>query len=830
MISGLSAAFHAAKNHVKKQIAAKFKSRDVRVVPDPARQTRSGLPVSPPEEQPHLNERKVDEPDQPVKLYLKPSDEPDPEQKDTGEAPVSVRRYPSRHPNPLTWFTSKTMDDIENQEQPLNTPKKAQKDALAKLGFELSELKRDARRLRRRNQLKQYTEIEQSLQTQPIEATLTLLKSFELTSLEHHLPVLENLFSTAKPGKPAVIETEPAQDDSLLSDIEDEEIIPDIPTNTQPRAVQHFHDGKINLVIGDITRLKQDHNIPVEAIICPAGGLAKSSPARDQVLTTEPGMATDEFQSKLNRLQSGSSALMPSVGLADQGVKYILHPITPRPGEPEAHNLLLSSYVTSISNAIEKGVSSIALPVMGDELIGLNHDNACKLALGAVLHCLSAISKEQTLPKIYFVYPDKPESRPQLESMQQKIEDIPESLLISSTDNPDKLPVPKLDKKDTLRLMAKILPSGHAWTTRGKLNWMNKEIEQLCKMIYQGKFDVKRFNHITAYLHDAQMKMYNLVETGSIAPSECPLLEEYFEQRIEMLEIYERKHNQLTNRRLMTEDAGRYNAESRFASCPLSVKMAFTDNFDNYCNVAFEAHHLQASPVRNNTRDQKPAGKISRPVHGVMNACRTSLWVKALIHLYQKHGDEEACKILDEEIPLIQMAAIYSNSSTLANQQARERESAEFCKQALIDEGVDHATAEQIASAISGKSKQYSEKGKSIIEKVLHDAIALEKLRHCESFQLEQELDFISQFSGLSMAVRDIERMTKDVAKTIHRQKDMIRAPVISLKGAAIDFSPSASFSASQKEKWEHAEYPYSALESSVEKHSQFLESLLNDD
>ena len=811
MISGISAAFHAARDHLKKRIAAKFKSRDVRVLADPEKQVRSPSPVSSPSSgQTHLGERKVDEAVPSEKPYLY-SPQPDSQTEDR-EPRTELPRPQQPKTNPLKYFTSEKPDDSEEDDQ-----SQTLKDTLAKLGFELSELKRDAWRLRNKTRLQQYQTLEQALQTQPPETVLTLLKELQSPSLSYHIPIIEKHLATTDQETPA----------RPLTTLGDDEDIPDIPDDIQPRAVQHFSNGNINMVIGDITRLKQDHDIPVEAIISPAGGLGELSPARKQVLAAEPLMATPEFQKRLGELESGRSALMPATKLAEQGVKYIVHPVTPRPGEPEPQNLLLASYLMAISQAIQKGATSLALPVIGDEGQGLNPENACKLALGTVMHCLRALPKGQAAPKIYFVFPDQPEYLPQIESMEQTLEEIPDKPPSSRESIENELPVLQLSNKYTLRLMAKILPSGHAFTTRGKIKWMNKEIEQLCKMMYLGEFNLERYDRITGYLHNAQMKMYDLVETGDIRPSECMLLNDYFEKRIEMLEIYERKYGKAVSRKVMSRDVDKYNAGSRFATCPPPVKIAFVNNFDGYCEQVFKAHHLRAVAA---DKTEKKAGKIARPVHGVMHASRTALWVKALIHLYQKHGDPEALQIREEEIPMIQMAAICNSCSAHANRQESELENSRLCRQALMDEGVDEVTADHISSAIPGKNKRYTRPGtKDILEKVLHDAVALEKLRYCETFQLEQELDFVKVFEGQGLAMDDIKKMTGDVASTIHRQHDMMRAPVMSLEGTPLPFDQQPSFNARQKERWEHTEHPYSAMEVSVEKHHRFLEEMLID-
>lgn len=822
MISGLSAAFHAAKDHIKKRITAKFKSRDVRVVTDPERQTRS--PFLPPTDQPPIHERKIDEPDTPVEPYLHPPDEQDTTESSASSATGLPQRRLKKAENPLSYFSARIAVEDENPDK-----SQREKDTFTRIGFELSELKRDARRLRKEERLAQYDAIEKTVKAGSLTATLAHIKEFQLASLEHHIPVIEELLrsfsepNTPPPVTPSSKKEEPV---SLVA----EEVIPDIPSDIRPGAVQQFHDGKLNLVVGNIAKLKQDHGITAEAVICPAGGMAKLCSATQQVHDAEPLMATPEYLTKLDQLKSGQSALMPAAKLTEQGVKYIVHPVTPRPGEPTPHNLLLAGYFQSITQAMDKGVSSIALPVIGDERQGLNPENACNLALNAAMHCLKALPKEQRPPKIYFVFPDQPEFQPHMERMQQKLEyEIPEHALSPLDQKEGELPVAQLSDQKLRRLMGKILPYGHAFTTRGKIKWMSGEVEQLCKMMYKGGFDQKRYNRITEYLHNASMKMHDLTDQGSITPAEFTLLNDYFEQRIELLEIYERKSGKHLAHKMLSRDIARYNAESCFPACPPTAKMAFVNHFDTYCDQAFKAHHLRAIPKSPNTKAERQSGKIARPVNGVMHASRTALWVKALINLYQKHGNEEALKIRPEEVPMIQMAAIYNSCSAHANKTEREREGTALCKHALMDEEVDEATADQISSAIAGKNKPYSQDGKSIIEKVLHDAVALEKLRHCENFELEKELDFIQEFSGQTLAMDDISKMSKGVVKTIRHQQDLMKSPTVIQHGTSFFSSPPPSFSVTQKEKWEHAGHPYSTIEISAETHSQFLDNLLNE-
>ena len=830
MISGLSAAYHAAKDHIKKRITAKFKSRDVRIVPDPERQTRS--PFLPPTDQPAIHKRKVDEPETPVEPYLSSQDEEDTEER-TSPAPVLPQRRLKKADSSLSYFSGRISGEDEKPDQ-----KQTEKDTFTRIEFELRELKRDAKRLRRKAKLQQYEIIEKAVKARSLPATLAHIKEFQLVSLEHHAPVIEALLQSSvettettepPPPPPATPSSTKEEPIPRVFDKDDEEI-PEIPTEIHPGAVQQYHDGKLNLVVGDIARLKQEHGIIAEAVICPAGGMAKLCPATKQVLDAEPLMSAPDYLKKLNQLKSGQSALMPTAKLAEQGVKYVVHPITPRPGEPTPHNLLLASYFQSITHAMDKGVSSIALPVIGDEQLGLNPENACNLALNAVMHCLKALPEGQQPPKIYFVFPDQPEFKPQIERMQQKLEyEIPEHALSSSDQAESELPVVQLGEQEVQRLMGKILPRGHAFTTRGKVKWMNGEVEKLCKMMYKGEADLRRYDRITEYLRNASMKMYDLTDQGIITPAEFTLLNDYFEQRIELLEIYERKSGKRLAHKMLSKDVTRYNAESRFPSCHPTAKMAFVNHFDAYCDQAFKAHHLRAVPPGPNTRAERQSGKIARPVNGAMHAARTALWVKAMIHLYQKHGNAEALQIREEEIPMIQMAAIYNSSSAHASKTEREREGAALCKHALMDDDVDETTADQISSAIPGKNKPFSTDGKSIVEKVLHDAVALEKLRYCEHFELEKELDFVKEFPGQTLAMEDVSKMSKEVAKTIRHQQDLMKAPTISRYGSPFYSSPPPSFSVTQKEQWEHAEHPYSTIEISAETHSRFIDDALND-
>ena len=819
-VSRLKAAYHIAREKWQERNDRAYKNRNVRVLPNPVHQSRESIPDSRPPDT-LIAQRKIAQRNaalrsvtpqlhQPDSLTLEET-ESNVDIDETVETPYTVPKKTISDEHPLAYFGLDTKQSSSPQwhQHSLQT-------ITEKLETHLQLLKEDARLLKRTDITLHIEFIEDALSKSTPDVILEHIEQSPLKSLGAFQAAYDYLiYGQTSTPKPAFSTTH----------------APRTVEDVQRDTLKSFNGSQVNILVGDITKLKDVHGLPVEGIVYPFGELAHTSKAKQQIQEAEPFLKDDALEKKLKQLQGGSASMSPASELKSQGAQHIIYQILPRSGESETKERLIYSYLSAMGRAREKGLQTIALPVVNP---GIPPEQACAFALRAVSYCQNHPETGHAAPKVYFTFPNDKQNRDMYRAMDQLLAGqlLPE--VNESSTSTERLPKLAIPPSDTLKLIGKILPTRHGFrfklTAKQKVKWMNNEIHQVCTLMSQGKCSHARFEKINTYVENAYSHMLDQILEEQIPVQHLKGLQNYFERQLQLLELFKRKQDRIKTHQQFARKASSNVENSAFPLCPVPVKQAMVQEFDHYSNQVLHRYYLKPMAGSGAVANEKPIGKIPRPYNGIANAGRTAVWVKALIHLYQKHGDEVAVKIQEEDIPLIQMAAIYDGCARRdEGENLWESESVEACRLKLMEDGVDAQTAQQIAAAIKGKNKPLSEH-KDIIEKVLHDAVALDTMRRKQMFNIE-ELNFTRQFQDQQIATEDIESMTKEVLRTIHRQHDLSLPITLKNGKKTLTVQPvQPSFDIKKKEVWELSQQPYSDIEEDLETHSPFIARLLIDE
>ena len=188
------------------------------------------------------------------------------------------------------------------------------------------------------------------------------------------------------------------------------------------------------------------------------------------------------------------------------------------------------------------------------------------------------------------------------------------------------------------------------------------------------------------------------------------------------------------------------------------------------------------------------AEKIARYHHGIQHVTRAGLYVPVLANLYRKHGDPEADKLTDEDIKLLQIAALYHDSAR-QNEGVDEwdHESAVFLYSYLTSVlHVEKQKAKLLAEAVANKDPnkkgyfvieesgpgitswrwQKEHPAKNIYQKLIHDADCLDIIRARDNFDATH-LDFYKQFSEKNaLALEEMAHLVTEARSIIDIQGD----------------------------------------------------------
>lgn len=245
----------------------------------------------------------------------------------------------------------------------------------------------------------------------------------------------------------------------------------------------------------------------------------------------------------------------------------------------------------------------------------------------------------------------------------------------------------------------------------------------------------------------------------------------------------------------------------------------FNTDIAEHADVIFQETYLQPFRVERPLGTNKLRGnKIERTTHGAMHASRVGAWVKVWAGIYRKYGDKEAQALNEQDLLLIQIAALFHDA-------ARKDEgidywdnaSGEECYRYLKRQGLDEERSRFFSNAARHKDAQAvfhkgSERDpdalpiKTIAHKLIHDADCLDILRVTRVFNL-QELDFYKYIAQYNPeALKELVQLVSEARDLIKYQADLAEAASINLNGKEIATDVGITFDEKVKKRYEHAQ------------------------
>lgn len=226
------------------------------------------------------------------------------------------------------------------------------------------------------------------------------------------------------------------------------------------------------------------------------------------------------------------------------------------------------------------------------------------------------------------------------------------------------------------------------------------------------------------------------------------------------------------------------------------------NNISEHCNWAY--HSIYSIPYK----QSNPEFEIARYYHGIQHVSRVALYIPILINLYRKHNDPDALSITEEDLYLLQIAALFHDS-------ARENEGTDlwdnesaillycYLVNVLV---VDHLKAKILAEAIANKDSEdrylklvvegvkfswhsARQKSKNIYQKILHDSDCLDIIRARICFDATY-LYFYQNFAKNNpIAFKDMVRLIIEIRSFIacHGDSRIGSKPNIKKKLEGID-------------------------------------------
>lgn len=221
---------------------------------------------------------------------------------------------------------------------------------------------------------------------------------------------------------------------------------------------------------------------------------------------------------------------------------------------------------------------------------------------------------------------------------------------------------------------------------------------------------------------------------------------------------------------------------------------SFADNINDHANWLYDNIYSIPYPHAKELPEAKKA-KIARYFHGITHVSYAAYYVTVFANLYRRHGDIEARALTNEDLKLLQLAALFHDS-------ARKDENADrwdhksgillyyYLTQTL---GVDHHKAKLIAEATANKDakpgKKYFEINKdkdgtltyqfvknappkNIYQKIIHDVDCLEVIRARGHYK-GTKLDFYQDIAKTEqLAFDEMAQLITEARSLIFRRGD----------------------------------------------------------
>jgi O-acetyl-ADP-ribose deacetylase (regulator of RNase III) len=172
-------------------------------------------------------------------------------------------------------------------------------------------------------------------------------------------------------------------------------------TETSDLPIQTFLEGRVQVIVGDIT--KQD----VEAIVNAANSSLLGGGGVDGAIHSAGGPAILEECRDLRRtrfpegLPAGEAVVTTGGKLA---ALYVIHTVGPIYGEHQGDEaeLLSNCYHNSLTLAVEKNLSSVAFPAISTGLYGYPREEAARIASQTIENFLATDLQLKEVRLVFF--------------------------------------------------------------------------------------------------------------------------------------------------------------------------------------------------------------------------------------------------------------------------------------------------------------------------------------------------------------------------------------------------------------------------------------------
>ena len=173
-----------------------------------------------------------------------------------------------------------------------------------------------------------------------------------------------------------------------------------------------INNTTIHLIQGDITKLKSQQGIVVDAIVNAANkGLARGGGVCGAIFNAAEIEGEDFLTREIRNIfprgiEPGSAIITESYGLAPQGIKKIIHAVGPiykdYKNKEVAAQVLRDAYFNSMKLAQGSNLSSIAFPFISSAIYGYPKPEAARIALTTIMK-YAQDNKRSPVHDVYFV-------------------------------------------------------------------------------------------------------------------------------------------------------------------------------------------------------------------------------------------------------------------------------------------------------------------------------------------------------------------------------------------------------------------------------------------
>ena len=320
-----------------------------------------------------------------------------------------------------------------------------------------------------------------------------------------------------------------------------------------------------------------------------------------------------------------------------------------------------------------------------------------------------------------------------------------------------------------------------------KLSWVHSR-----SALFEMKFGtddgidaiIDRFLTETASLKVLDVKISFI--GGDLGDSDAPYNPRIFHQTVQgFLKALEAKGHTVSKKELVTDVSPRGPDDGFSVTCPINIifqqkPTLYTEELSDIAQQVFEAHYLK--PFDGRPKADLYSGSLERSIHGCMHASRTAMYVRPIINLYRAIDDESIKALTDEQIRLIEIAALFHDSGREGDEEDKpewEKKSAKNCYDFLVKNGVDDPIAFQVSNGILKSALRVADSILSQVTfKLVNNADRLEIVR-IRGFRpiFEDNTKVLTDTSATGSYVRD-EHGSICVSSTHNQFIDVGRMPL----------------------------------------------------